>query len=119
MIFLRQTLTFLGLIPTIRILFRIQIVGPFHIRDLIFRAQYFFRIAMAFQTPFHVQRIDVVHQRHQVNATMTGRTTDAFIDVNAVVEIGEIGKVMHFRPFKRFVISPACAHDFQVGRIAE
>ena len=98
MIFLRQALTFFGLIPTVWILLWIQIVGPFHIRDLVFRAQYRFGIAVTLQAPFHMQRIDVPHQRHQVYTTVAGRTTDAFIDVNAVVEIGKIGKVVHSRP---------------------
>ena len=106
-----QSGTLFGLIPIIR--------RPLHVRDLVLRPQNLLRVAMAFETPFHLQRRRVPHQRHMVYATVAGRTTDPLVDVNAVIEVGEIREVMHARPFDRLAGAPAFAHNFQVGTICK
>jgi hypothetical protein len=62
-----------------------------HIKHLIARAEILAGIAMAAQAPFHLQTFLLVHQRHLVDRPVTGVTADALGDVNAVIEIDEIG----------------------------
>ena len=74
---------------------------------------------MAFKTPFHLQRIDVPHQRHEVNPTMTGRASHSLVDVYAVIEIDKIRKVMDLGPFYRLAGPPALANDLQILAVRE
>src|SRR6266568_8096963 len=50
---------------------------------------------------------------------MTGRAADPFIDMNAVIEIDEIGQAVHFVPLDRFVGAKALANRFKIGRAIE
>jgi hypothetical protein len=90
---------------------------PRHIEDLTFRPQSFFRIAMAFQTPLHLQRADLHHKRHLIDAPVTGRASNAFTHVNAVVEINKIGQIMHACPSDWLACSITCANRFEIGAI--
>jgi len=72
-----------------------------HIENLIARAKILFRRAMAFQTPLHLQRLLLIHKRHLVDWTVAGIAAYAFIDVNAVIEEDEVGKLVHPRPLQR------------------
>ena len=87
---------------------------PFHVRDVFLFPQNLFRRAVTFETPLHLQRSFVPDAGHQVNSTVTGRTTYAFVDVDAVIEIGEIRQVVYARPLDRLFFIPTRAHDFQV-----
>src|ERR1035438_5062295 len=77
-------------------LHRIVRAGLFvaHVKHLVARTEKFFRRAMTVQTPFHLQRVGRVGQRHLVHRPVATRTTNAFIDMNAVVEINEVRKVV-------------------------
>ena len=57
---------------------------------LIARAYVLLRIAMTINAPVHVQRVFFERKRHQVHAPMAGGAADAFVDMNAVVEVHEI-----------------------------
>src|SRR5215472_13366515 len=61
-----------------------------HVENLVARAYVFFGIAVTVDAPVHVQRIFLVHERHQVYAAVAGRTSDALGDVDAVVEVNEV-----------------------------
>src|ERR1700686_5164466 len=65
---------------------------------------------MAAQAPFHLQRFLRVHQRHQVDRTMTGVAAHSFIDMNAVIEIDKVGKLVDARPLQRVARPVAGAH---------
>jgi hypothetical protein len=71
---------------------------------------------MAVQTPLHLQRRVVVHQRHAVDRPMTGIAADALGDVNAVIEIDEIRQVVHARPYQRLPGAEAFPDGFQHRR---
>jgi len=72
------------------------------IENLVPRAHIFFRLAVTFHAPLHVERVYLEHQRHFVDAPMARRAADALIYMNAVVEIDKIGQVVDARPFERF-----------------
>ena len=92
---------------------------PCHVVNLVARPDELFGIAMAFQTPIHLHGCDLIDQRHQVNAPVTGRTAHAFLHVDAVVEINIIGKVVDALPEDWFVIAPAFTDDGQIGAVGE
>src|SRR5438067_8945842 len=72
-----------------------------HIEDLISGPQIFFRSTMAVQAPLHLQRGVVIHQRHTVYRPMARVTPDTFVDMNAVIEIGKVGQIVHPGPNQR------------------
>lgn len=90
---------------------------PLHIRDVFGLPQNRFRIAMALQTPLHLQRRGVPHQRHQVHPAVTTGTSHALVDVYAVIEIGEIREVMDSRPFDWLTGPPTLPHDLEVWTV--
>ena len=83
---------------------------PVKVEYGLFRAQIFFWLAMAAQTPLHLERAALLGQRHLIDLTMTGRTANTFIDMNAVVEINKIAQVMHAIPLDGRVVGKAIAH---------
>src|SRR5690242_13583362 len=48
---------------------------------------------------------------------MTGRAADAFVDMNAVVEIDIVGQVVDPRPFNRFARACALSDRLQVRAV--
>lgn len=48
---------------------------------------------------------------------MTRRTTDAFLNVNAVIEVGVIGKIVNANPLDWLVVLEACANRFEVWTV--
>ncbi len=72
---------------------------------------------MTFQTPLHLQRLRLRNDRHLIDAAMTGRTADAFVDVNRVIEIGEVRQIMHAYPFKRLSVFETFTHRLEIRTI--
>ena len=72
--------------------------GPSHVVDLITGSDETLRVAMAVEAPLHLQRRNLPCHRHEINPPMAGGTSYAFVDVNAVIEIGEVRQVMNPRP---------------------
>ena len=64
-----------------------------HIEHLIARAQVVLRSAVAAEAPLHLQRFLLIHQRHRVDRAVAGVAADALGDVDAVIEINEVGKL--------------------------
>src|SRR5262249_58258973 len=92
---------------------------PIQVEDLLARPDVFGRVAVTFQAPLHVQRHDAPRQRHLIYAPVAGRTADAFVDVDAVVEVDEVGQVVDPRPFNRLAGPEALAHGLQVRAVGE
>jgi len=70
-------------------------------------------ISMATQAPFHMERVLSPHQRHLLHGTMTCFTGHSLPNVNAVVEVNEVRKVVHSGPPDRFLFAEARADRFQ------
>src|SRR5262249_8947521 len=51
--------------------------------------------------------------------TVAGRTADAFVDVDAVIEIDEVGQVVDARPYDRLAGPEALAHRLQKRAVGE
>lgn len=84
-----------------------------HVEDFAAGAQIFFGRAVAAEAPFHLQALLLVHQRHLVDGAVAGVAADSFINVNAVVEINEVGELVHARPLQRFAGFVAGADRFE------
>src|SRR5689334_13562468 len=88
-----------------------------HVEDLIARPEKLLRIAMTLDTPVHVERVRLVRERHQVDSSVARSTADALVDVNAVIEIDEIRKVVNARPRQRLTGAETGAHRLENHRI--
>jgi hypothetical protein len=104
MILLNQLATNLGLIWGIHIV---------DVEDLGSRADIPLRLPVTVDAPVHVESVDPVHQRHFIHLAMAGRATDALVDVNAVIEINEVGKVVDACPLNWFSACPAISNGLR------
>jgi len=59
------------------------------------------------------------HEGHLIDGSMARRAADAFVDVNAVVEVDVIGQAVHLHPLNRLVGTVTLAHGFQIADVAE
>src|SRR5258708_218848 len=92
---------------------------PVHIKNLVFRAEDPLGIAMAVQAPLHQQRVGLEYQRHLVDLPVARRAAYALVDMNAVIEINEIGQTVNFDPLDGFIAAIALADRLEVGGIVE
>jgi hypothetical protein len=73
-------------------------VNIIDIKYLRSRSDIFFRLPVAINAPIHVESVDAIHQRHLVYSSMTRRAAYALVEMNAVIEIDVIGKIVDSRP---------------------
>ena len=59
------------------------------------------RIPMTIETPFHIERGMLRHQGHAIHLPVAGLTAHTLSDMNAVIEINEIRKVVDSSPGDR------------------
>src|ERR1035437_1552385 len=86
-----------------------------HGGDELARSYVFFGVSMAVETPLHLQRVHLVGERHAVHSAVAGLAAHTLVDMNAVVEIDEIGQVVDARPTNRLIGAETRAHRFQRG----
>ncbi len=72
---------------------------------------------MAVQAPLHLQRHVLVHQRHLVDTAMAALAAYPFVDMDAVIEIDEVRKIMNTCPLDRDAVAIARAHRLEHLRI--
>jgi len=68
---------------------------------------------MAFQTPFHMEGLLARHQWHSGDLTVARFARHTSMNVNAVIEVNEIGQIVNACPTDRTVFSKARAHRFE------
>src|ERR1043165_430908 len=73
---------------------------PFHIENLIFGSEIAFGRFVAIDAPAHVERVGFPGQRHLIDSPVTGRTSNSFLNVNAVVEKDEIRQLIDPLPMQ-------------------
>jgi len=83
---------------------------PAHVENLFSRSQELLWLAMATQAPFHLQRVFLAHQRHTIHGPMASVTTHAFLNMNRMVEVCEIGKVVDAGPANRRAVLKTISH---------
>ncbi len=72
-----------------------------------------FGVAVAIQTPVHLQRFGFYSEGHLINPPMTGFTTNTLFHMNGVVEIDKVGQIMNSNPLQGLVILSAGPDWFQ------
>jgi|ERR1700676_311274 len=87
-----------------------------HIKDFLPRPQIFIRRAVTVQAPFHLQGSVVIHQRHAIYRSMTGVAAHSLIDMNAVIEVNEVWKIVNAGPNQRFPGSITFAYGLKHRR---
>lgn len=93
------------------------VVLPLHVIDLGLGPDPALRIAVAGDTPLHLQSVFLINGRHFVDAAVAGRTADAFRNVDTVIEINELGKVVHTFPFDRLILAEASPDRLKVRTV--
>ena len=88
-----------------------------HVEHLIARPQFLCRIAVAVDAPLHLQRRMVERQGHAVDSSMAGVAPHSFINMNAVIEVDKIGKVIDTVPDERLAAAEALADRLEYRRI--
>src|SRR4051794_28825151 len=76
-------------------------------------------IAMTVETPRHLQRVLLPHERHAIDLAMAGGAPHALGDVDAVIEVDEVGQIVNAGPVKRPVRVEAGADRLEEWRIRE
>src|SRR6516225_10587251 len=76
-------------------------------------------LPVAVEAPFHLQRFLAPHERHAIDLAVTGRAPDAFVHVNAVVEVHEVRQVVHARPLERRACTETVANGREVRAVGE
>src|SRR4029077_18075031 len=84
-----------------------------HIKNLVARAQIFLGVPMTVQAPLHLQRFLLVHEWHLIDRTVAGVASHTLVDVNAVIEKYEVGKLVDAGPLQGFAAAKAGAHRLQ------
>src|SRR5262249_50891841 len=74
-------------------------------------------IPMAVEAPLHLQRLLLPHERHPIDLAVAGGAADAFVHVDAVVEVDEIGEIMHPRPLDAAIGAEARAHRLEIRAV--
>ena len=62
---------------------------------------------MTFETPGHAVRLRVINDRHVIDRTVAAKTTDAAVNVRAVIIKNVIGRAMDLHPLDRIARLPA------------
>ena len=72
---------------------------------------------MTIQTPLHLQRGLLIHQRHLVHRAVAAIAPHALLDMNAVIKVDVVRKLIDPRPFQRLAAAVALPHRLQQCRI--
>src|SRR6185312_356268 len=84
-----------------------------HFGDHLTGPYVFFRIAVTVQTPAHLQGFLLIHERHGVHTAVAGFATYALLDVDRVIEVDVVGKVIDLLPLDGLVRRIAVADGFE------
>lgn len=88
-----------------------------HVEGFCRWSQFFFRMSVTIEAPFHRQGLSLVCERHFINPPVACRAADSLFHVNAVVEIDKVGEVVYASPPDRLVVSETLAHLDESGTI--
>ena len=84
---------------------------------LVARPNELIRIPVAIEAPRHRQGRLLVDERHLVDRPVAGRTADTLLHVDAVIEIDEVGQVVHARPVQGRVVAETGPDRLQDRRL--
>ena len=74
---------------------------PLHVEHFTRRTKEIFGSTMTFETPGHAEGLGFIDNRHFIDLTMTTVAANTTINVNSMVEIGVVRKLVDFDPLNR------------------
>ena len=86
---------------------------PPHREHLFARPEELFWMPVTGETPLHVHVCGFPGQRHPIHPSVAGFTSDAFVHVDAVIEVDEVGKIVHSIPSNGLVLTQARTDGFE------
>lgn len=86
---------------------------PMQVVNLGTRADIILRRAVTFETPLHVEGLGASGERHLIEGTVTGRATDTFSDMDAVIEEDKVRQIVYPIPLDRSVGRQAVTHGLK------
>jgi len=87
---------------------------PIEIKNLIFRPQIIFGMAVAIQTPRHAVWLGDVNRRHVIHWTVAAEAADAPVHVCRVIVINVINRAIEPHPFDGLTALPAILHRLKL-----
>ena len=90
-----------------------------HGGDEFARSHILLGMAVAVETPLHLQRVLLPGERHPVHPPVAALTTDSLIDVNAVIEIDKVGQIVHPRPLIDWPVRKLARTGSSVGLVLQ
>src|SRR5205085_8443643 len=75
------------------------------------------RLPMALETPTHLKVARFPGERHLVHLAVTGRATDAFVQMDAVVEVNVVRQIVNADPLERPAGLPTVADWLKDWRV--
>lgn len=92
-------------------------LSPFHVENLFRISHKVFRTTMTLQAPFHLERGCLRNHRHLIDPPVAGRTPDALVHMNRVIEVRKVRQVVDPNPFQRLARLETGPHRFQVRTV--
>jgi hypothetical protein len=86
---------------------------PVHGKNLIVRPEILLGMTMTFEAPLHVHVRVLPRQRHEIHASMTRFASNAFVYMDTVIKVDEVGEIVHPIPSNRLILTQAGAYWFQ------
>src|SRR5437879_5466424 len=80
-----------------------------HVENFVARTEVLGGVAMAIQTPFHLQLVGLISQWQLIDVAVTRLATYPFIDVDRMAEINEVREIVNAGPDQGLVITEAGA----------
>jgi len=68
--------------------------------------------------PLHLKRVFLKDRGHIVHLPVAGRTSHAFGNVNAVIEVCVFRQIVYPLPLDWFVVAKAGPHRFEIGTVS-
>ena len=72
---------------------------------------------MASNTPLHLERVFLKNSRHIVDLTVTSRASNAFSNVNTVIEVRVLRQIVNPLPLDWLVIAKTRPDGLEVGAV--
>ena len=72
-------------------------------------------VPVAVEAPLHLQAARLEHARHLIDAAVAGLAPHPLLDVDGVVELHEVGQVVHAGPLQRLPGAEARSHGLEEG----
>jgi hypothetical protein len=86
---------------------------PVHVQNLFSRPEILLRSPVAIKAPGHEERILAPSEGHVFDVTVASLAADAFVDVDAVIEVDKVWEIVDTNPLERLLRPVALSDRFK------